>query len=76
MSSTLYWRLPDKGKSLPDELKRVLGKSYNTMDGETEFNKEYDLSYIRGLVDAGIDGALEIHDALVKHDTIILWVEH
>ena len=70
MSSTLQWRpVRESGKSLPDELKRVLGKGSFV---DREFSAD-DLPYLRGLEDAGVNGASQVIEAIEKHDHIHLF---
>jgi len=67
VSMTLYW-IPVKTnyKFLPDALKFVLRKRYGGhVDCQTIGDEE--IPYLNALVDAGIDGASDLIDAIEKH---------
>ena len=71
MSSTLYWEpVKRKQKDLPDALKYVLQKKFGgTVD---TVMGERDLSYLCGLKDAGIKGALELIEAIEDHGQVVV----
>ena len=71
MSSTLYWEpVQRKQKDLPNTLKYVLQKKIGgTVD---TVMSEHDISYLRGLEDAGIEGATELIKAIEKHGQVVV----
>lgn len=76
MSATLCWRPVVKNrKTLPDALKFVLrdkrgqGSEKNTYDHS-------DFPYLRGLVDAEVDGAQELIAAIEQHEEVEVWLEY
>ena len=73
MSSSLVWEPAErKQKSLPTALKWVLQKRNGGTIDHMEMGQD-DLHYIMALKDAGVDGAEELYDAVVKHGTIHLF---
>lgn len=80
MSATLMWE-PKKRKaqSLPDALKFILrdslGAGMGWQGGRITFNHSND-AYLRGLRDAGIEGAQELLDAIEQHEEVELWLEY
>lgn len=76
MSATLKWE-PSKRKSqsLPDALKFVLRDKGGVTGERTIFGSE-NLAYLRGLADAGIEGAQALIDAIDKHEEVELWLEY
>lgn len=78
MSQSLYWRpaKPRKESSLPDTLKLILKKRYETLDCANE-NDVLDagaLPYLEGLADAGVDGAKELIAAIKRHEQVEIWI--
>lgn len=71
MSSTLYWEpVQRKQKDLPDTLKYILQKKVGgTVDTVMSGR---DISYLRGLEDAGIKGATELIEAIEKHGQVVV----
>jgi hypothetical protein len=64
MSSTLVYRPIGGGKSLPDGIKIALRKKNG---GQTVHNMVLDdgnIEYLRGLEDAGVEGASELIEAI------------
>lgn len=76
MSATLKWE-PSKRKSqsLPDALKFVLRDKGGVTSERTIFGRG-NISYLRGLADAGVEGAQELIDAIDKHEEVELWLEY
>lgn len=71
MSSNLYWRPVQSAKNdLPDSLKFALRKRFHTLERLPLSYKE--LGYFQGLLDAGVEGAQEIIDAIEKYEQIEL----
>jgi len=80
MSSTLCWEpVKEISRTFPDELKRALAKRYSDNDGSGGTNQwsmgSDETEYVRGLCDAGVDGAQALLDAMAKHGTVFLWIE-
>ena len=82
MSSTLMWRpdVPLTGKSLSDELKKTISRKLwdtdGSMGGGDAMLTINDIPYVEGLRDAGVIGAEELVEILIKHHSIILWHEN
>ena len=74
MSQSLRWRPVDGGKSLPDELKRVMQDNFLFNGGELSLHGE-EISFIKGLSAAGTRGAKELLSAIEKHGEIVIWIE-
>lgn len=76
MSSTLMWE-PAEGKSLPNELKRVISKRLWGTDGSNGYGHvtmdRCDLEYLGGLRDVGVKGAEELIGYIEKHGSVKLW---
>jgi hypothetical protein len=73
MTTSLYWNPVVKPKThrLPDALKFILRRIHR--DGQVTMTmREADLPYLHGLRDAGVDGALELIEAIDKHDEVEL----
>ena len=77
MSANLKWE-PAKREAgdLPDGLKFALRDKrgmFQSGDGRERFD-ESDLNYLRGLMDAGIEGAQELIELIEKHEAVELWL--
>lgn len=76
MSANLMWEpAKRKAQSLPDGLKFVLRDKYG-WDGNRKIYGPGQLSYLRGLADAGVEGAEELIAAIEKHEEVELWLEY
>lgn len=80
MSNHLYW-LPPRGPSgnrLPYVLKSVLAPRLWGQDGSVRSDKtrldEGNLDYLYGLADAGVEGALELINAIQRHGAVDVWI--
>lgn len=72
MSSNLVYKIPQRGKDLPDELKYILEKAYQlplTFCGT-------EIPYLRGLQDAGIEGASTLIKLIEKYDEVEVLLEY
>lgn len=75
MSGSLMWEPAErKKKSLPTALKWALTKRYGGDPNVTVDQNNVD--YLRGLLDAGTEGAQELIDAIEKHGSVQLRVEY
>lgn len=69
------------GENLPVRLEHVLSRRYIGLQTETSrsspitMDVECTREYVRGLVDAGVEGAGSLRDALELHKNIAIWVE-
>lgn len=69
MSMNLYWEPQHRdADDLPDSLKFALRKRYGPCV-DTVFTTQ-DISYLRGLEDAGVKGASDLIEAIEKHDAV------
>ena len=69
MSSNLEWfPLDMKGKGLPDALKFALRKRFEE-PVDMVMDETY-VSYLHGLIDAGVDGASSLLEAIEKHGAV------
>ena len=76
MSANLCWKPADKDyKTLPDALKFILRDKQGLTSEKDLYGRER-LGYLRGLVDAGVEGAQELIDAIVKHEHVEIWLEY
>ena len=69
MSSTMNWRPADDHRDdrmIPTSLKNILKEHCGEILGSG------DIGYLEGLRDAGVEGADELVDAVIKHDSIII----
>jgi len=73
MSSSLVWRpvVKAKNKDLPCGLKHILRKRYGDPVNRTMCH-EHDYDYLIALVDADIEGAQKLLDAIDRHGEIEL----
>jgi hypothetical protein len=82
VSSSLFWKpvIPQRENTLPDNLKYILGKKYWNHDGTLTSPPlvldEDNLEYLSGLVDAGVEGAEELVEAIRKHGRVEIWISH
>ena len=76
MSSHLYWEPVSAPKnSLPYDLLCALRKNpFKRIDDGAVFYNEGSLSYFQGLLDAGVQGAQQVIDAIIKHKEIKLFI--
>ena len=75
MSANLMWEpAKRKSESLPDALKFVLRDKLG-VEGRVRFGHEQ-LAYLRGLRDAGIEGAQELIDIIDKYEEVDLWLKY
>lgn len=76
MSATLVWRVvePPRG-CLPYALSSVLRKNYTLDSHGTKFTSA-DKEYLRGLIDAGVDGARELSELIDEHEEIVIYLEY
>ena len=78
MSANLMYA-PSKrdSKSLPDELKFILRDKRHLFEhGGVRTFGPTDREYLAGLVDAGVDGAQELIDAIEQYEEVDLWLEY
>ena len=76
MSATLKWEPANrKAQSLPDALKFVLRDKMGIGDGRVCFGDQ-SMAYLNGLRDAGVEGAQELIDAIVKYGDVEVWLEY
>lgn len=76
MGQNLYWRPKSNLRNdLSDALKRVLRDKRELSGAREHTYSQSEISYLRGLVDAGIDGAQELIDAIERHGEVIVWLE-
>ncbi len=73
MSCTLHWKpiIKDSESISEIHLREILDKKY----GYPHHLSYIDIDYIQALVDAGIDGAQDLLDAIRKHDDILIFLE-
>jgi hypothetical protein len=75
MSANLMWEPAKRpAESLPDALKFVLRDRYGLEHRQT-FGRNQ-VPYLQGLADANIEGALELLEAIEKHESVELWLEY
>jgi len=75
MSANLCWRSVSRSRnSLPDALKFILRDKYR-LEGAQIWDIG-NVSYLRGLADANVEGAQELIDAITKHNEVELWLEY
>lgn len=88
MSATMYWRPTPhdpRGHVILPPLHSLLARAWLGQDG-TLGTGPYTVSacapsstsncaYLQGLVDAGLDGAQELLDAIGKHDSVDIWID-
>ena len=67
MSTHLNWSAIPKGRSVGGPQIKELFRDVHTLSGE-------DFEYLKGLRDAGTDGADELIKAIQKHDRIRVWI--
>jgi hypothetical protein len=69
MSQSLYWEPADRDAfDLSDKLKFAMRKKYQGhVDGILDHS---DIGYLQGLLDAGIEEAQALIDAIAKHERI------
>ena len=67
MSTNLHWEPVRSGK-------RVGGTTLKEILGHLNHLNQQDKDYLRGLEDAGIDGALDLIKAIDQHNEIRLYV--
>lgn len=72
MSTNLYWNpvLPETGECLTLELKWALRKRYDGIDFVDMTLDCTDISYLKGLKDAGLEGAQKLIDGIETHGEI------
>ncbi len=83
LSNHLYWEprhVEPLISTLPDELMEVLKRRVKRLGpqhktGTSWVINSYNREYFEALCDAGIAGAGEVLDILVKHDAINLYIE-
>jgi hypothetical protein len=80
MSTTAYWKpiVPKKGKCLSDTIKRQIARRYMDHDGSLSGSVILDSTHndwLQGLLDAGVDDAGILLDAIAKHSEIEVWLE-
>jgi hypothetical protein len=74
VSQTLKWRPRwQSGDTLSDQLKYALRKRYT--QGINGYMDEDEVSYLRGLVDGGVEDAQKLIDAIEKHGDIEVFEE-
>lgn len=77
MSSSLYGRpapVDPVGDSLPDELKFIFRKRFGEPVKHI-FTRD-DLSYLGGLQDAGVEGAILLVQKIIQHEQYEVWEEY
>lgn len=76
MSSSLIWKpvIKQKENYLPDELKFILRDKF--VGGLPYTFKSQDISYLQGLNDCGIKGALELIEAIINHGEVYVSEEY
>jgi hypothetical protein len=75
MSASLSWKpVPnlEKQRLLPDALMHVLRKSTTFSERADGFYSSENVPYLRGLQDAGVDGASELIKLIEKYETVEL----
>lgn len=82
MSSSLHWRpapKPTPEETLSSQLKAILSDAI--WSGEYLSSKvtitSHDtnmVSYLKGLMDAGVEDADELYQAVLKHSAVELWI--
>jgi len=81
MSSSLMWKPVQEAKgSLPNELKWAISRRLWDTDGSCGHgvvivDSSY-IGYLKGLRDAGINGADELINLIKEHGEIELWHQH
>lgn len=71
MSTTLYWEPVKKGRVLSNKLRDIIVDRFGTPCQIGLGSREY----IKGLIDAGVEDAQKLLDALDKYKKIRLWIE-
>ena len=86
MSTSLYWRLPERGSYLGKDLKYCIAQRYwghdGTLGGEAKTFTVGDIPYLQGIVDAGgvvnSDASKEAQvliNLIEKHGEVEVWLE-
>lgn len=76
MSTSLYWRPVSKDyESLPDQLKQALRKGGETDGTHKRTIDTNECRYLDGLIDAGVDGAKDLKDAVCEYGEVEIWEE-
>ena len=79
MSQSLRWKPVDEGETLPNDLKYILRDNFELNYGKLLFTKKnsfgHEMSFLKALCAAKIDGAQELWDAIEIHGEVIVWIE-
>lgn len=75
MSSTLCYYLPQKNNHLGNRLKQILSHKYQLSNGRQKLDS-YDLSYLKGLADAGVEDADKLIDFIEKLGSVEISIEY
>jgi len=77
MSSTLYYKpiIEKEYKYFSDHIKWMMQKKFDVPWVTGVILSKHDIVYFSGLVDAGVEGAQKVIDAINKYGTIKIWEE-
>lgn len=75
MSSTLVYYLPQKNNNLCDRLKKILIDKYQLQSGRYKLT-ESDLSYLKGLSDAGVCDAERLVELIENMGSLEINLEY
>ena len=75
MSTTLVYYIPQKNNHLCDRLKQILTSKYQLQNGRQKLD-EHDLSYLRGLNDAGVCDAERLVELIEKLGSVEINLEY
>lgn len=76
MSANLCWKPVSKEReTLPDALKFVLRDKYGVTETPRVFGGNQ-VPYLKGLEDAGVEGATELLKAIGEHGRVEVWLEY
>lgn len=78
----MYWRPAPKDEPPAEELSWALKKAIaqrlwghdGSLYGDEITVDSHILSYLDGLIDAGMSDASELRDAIVKHGRVVIWI--
>ncbi len=81
MSLSLHWRPAQPAQSwprLPYALKSVIARRLwghdGSVPGEETLVGLSEIDYLDGLADAGVDGALELRNAIKNYGAVFVWI--
>ncbi len=77
VSSNLAWKPKETAAGyLPDRLKYVLAVRYGDRLTDGIAFSNANIQYLKGLMDAGVEGTGQLIDLIDKHGEIIVFEEH